>query len=638
MVSSRISGSLVLGCLGLLMGACTSTGPAAPDIGDLSPPPPPPAVPPAPPPISGGTLLVLRDQKTAVVSDPDRDRVYVVDLVGHKRSAVVTLEPGAEPGRLVEDSDGRVHLALRGAGAVLTVDPRDGKTLARRSLCAAPRGLAFESATQLLHVACAGGELVSIAPLAEKPSRTLQLDRDLRDVLVQGSRLLVSTFRKADLLVVDASGIVERSRPEKTQSVFSRNKFGRMFPGSTGGSISSEPDASPAIAYRMVAGPSDSVMMVHQRGMDSEVGTQPGGYGDGTTCTGIVESAVTAFGMGATTSVKSSAAMANAVLPVDLAVSPDGRSMALVAAGHAGTDRQLQFFSMSDVTEPPKPGDPCIDGGTVPPPGGGGMTPPPTDPPAPIDYRPPNGDVIAVAFDGAGNILVQTREPAATLQILTQRVPAIVLADDSRADLGHQLFHAATKGQLSCASCHAEGAEDGRKWTFAGIGTRRTQSLRGGVMDTAPFHWNGELRNFETLMHDVFQGRMGGGAVDRPHMDALVGWVDKVPGLKLAPKGHDDSAVDRGRSLFSSAAVGCATCHTGSDFTNGNSYDVGTGGTFQVPQLHSLAARAPYMHDGCATTLADRFGTKCGGDLRHGNTSQLTPAEIGDLIAYLESL
>jgi hypothetical protein len=581
---------------------------------------------------------VLRDQKSAVVSDPDRDRVYVVDLVGHRRSAVIALEPGAEPGRLIEDSDGRVHLALRGAGAVLTIDPRDGKTLARRSLCLAPRGLAFDGATQLLHVACAGGELVSIAPLAEKPSRTLQLDRDLRDVLVQGSRLLVTTFRKAELLVVDASGVVERSRPEKTQSVFSsRNKF-RMIPGVPGSSPTGDPDASPAVAYRLVAGPNQSVMMVHQRGMDSEVGTQPGGYGDGTTCTGIVESAVTSFGMGATTSVKSSAAIANAVLPVDLAVSPDGQSLALVAAGHAGSERQLQFFSMSDMTDPPKPGNPCVDGTTVPPPGGGGMTPPPTDPPAPVDYRPPNGEVIAVAFDNTGNILVQTREPSATLQILTQRVPEIVLADDSRADLGHQLFHAATKGQLACASCHAEGAEDARKWTFAGIGSRRTQSLRGGVMDTAPFHWSGDERSLEILMHDVFQGRMNGPAVDRERMQALAGWMDRIPGIKTAPKGNDDSAVQRGQELFRNPAVGCATCHNGADFTNGNSYDVGTGGAFQVPQLHSLAARAPYMHDGCAATLADRFGGKCGGDLRHGNTSQLTPAEIGDLIAYLESL
>ena len=635
MASSRISGSLVAGCLGLLTVACAAgTAPGPIESMDPPKPTPPAAVPAPPPPISGGTLLVLRDQKTAVASDPDRDRVYVVDLVAQKRSAVITLEPGAEPGRLVEDTDGRVHLALRGGGAVLTIDPSTGKTLARRAVCPAPRGLAFEASTQLLHVACAGGELVSIAPLAEAPTRTVQLDRDLRDVLVQGNRLLVTTFRKSELLVVGASGIVERTRPEKTQAVFSSpNKFGGMRPlppGVGGTNPTGELDASPAIAYRTVAGPGDMIMMVHQRGMDSTVGTQPGGYGDGTTCTGIVESAVTSFGMGTTTTVKSSAAMANTVLPVDMAISPDGKSLAVVAAGNAGGDRQLLFYSMSDVTEPPKPGDPCIDGTTVPP------TMPPPGEPEVIDYRPPNGEVIAVAFDNTGNVLVQSREPA-TLQILTKRSATIVLADESRTDLGHQLFHTATRGQLACASCHAEGAEDGRRWTFAGVGTRRTQSLRGGVMDTAPFHWSGELRNFETLMHDVFQGRMAGPAVDREQMGALVRWVDTVPVLKGAAHG-DKAAIERGQQLFVSAAVGCATCHNGNDFTNGNSYDVGTGGTFQVPQLHSLAARAPYMHDGCATTLADRFGGKCGGDVRHGNTSQLTQSEIGDLIAYLESL
>jgi len=43
------------------------------------------------------------------------------------------------------------------------------------------------------------------------------------------------------------------------------------------------------------------------------------------------------------------------------------------------------------------------------------------------------------------------------------------------------------------------------------------------------------------------------------------------------------------------------------------------------------------MHDGCAATLRDRFGA-CGGGELHGHTSQLTPAQIDDLVAYLESL
>jgi cytochrome c peroxidase len=54
--------------------------------------------------------------------------------------------------------------------------------------------------------------------------------------------------------------------------------------------------------------------------------------------------------------------------------------------------------------------------------------------------------------------------------------------------------------------------------------------------------------------------------------------------------------------------------------------------------LRNLQVRAPYMHDGCATTLKDRFDPNCGGGDKHGVTSHLTPAEIDDLVAYLETL
>ncbi|WP_437548016.1 hypothetical protein WME97_48425 [Sorangium sp. So ce367] len=43
------------------------------------------------------------------------------------------------------------------------------------------------------------------------------------------------------------------------------------------------------------------------------------------------------------------------------------------------------------------------------------------------------------------------------------------------------------------------------------------------------------------------------------------------------------------------------------------------------------------MHDGCAKTLRDRFDPVCGGD-RHGDVSALAPAQLDDLVAYLESL
>jgi hypothetical protein len=45
------------------------------------------------------------------------------------------------------------------------------------------------------------------------------------------------------------------------------------------------------------------------------------------------------------------------------------------------------------------------------------------------------------------------------------------------------------------------------------------------------------------------------------------------------------------------------------------------------------------MHNGCAPTLKDRFDKAlCGGGDAHGTTSGLSPAEIQDLIAFLESL
>jgi hypothetical protein len=45
------------------------------------------------------------------------------------------------------------------------------------------------------------------------------------------------------------------------------------------------------------------------------------------------------------------------------------------------------------------------------------------------------------------------------------------------------------------------------------------------------------------------------------------------------------------------------------------------------------------MHDGCATTLLDRFtNTRCGGGDAHGHTTQLEAAQLDDLVAYLRTL
>jgi cytochrome c peroxidase len=250
--------------------------------------------------------------------------------------------------------------------------------------------------------------------------------------------------------------------------------------------------------------------------------------------------------------------------------------------------------------------------------------------------NPPPGQVVAVTYSSSGVLLAQTREPAALWRADTGAT--VSLADDSRADTGHLIFHVNAGGGLACASCHPEGGEDGRVWNFACLGARRTQSIRGGISPTAPFHWDGSEANFSHLMDDVFSGRIAGPVLSDAQKASLQSWIDTIPALPPTA-GLDAAAVARGQALFDDPKVACATCHAGALLTNNTTVDVGTGQALQVPSLRGVAWRAPFMHTGCAATLADRFGAAtCGGGDQHGVTSTLTSAQVNDLTAYLESL
>src|SRR5207244_3845409 len=100
----------LLACPLLLAAACTD--PTEPP----TQPPPPWGVP-----ITGGTMLITRDGRHAVIADPDRNRILSVALADEQVVAEVALAPGDEPGRLIEDGAGRIHVALRHGGALLTL-------------------------------------------------------------------------------------------------------------------------------------------------------------------------------------------------------------------------------------------------------------------------------------------------------------------------------------------------------------------------------------------------------------------------------------------------------------------------------------------------------------------------------------
>jgi mono/diheme cytochrome c family protein len=130
---------------------------------------------------------------------------------------------------------------------------------------------------------------------------------------------------------------------------------------------------------------------------------------------------------------------------------------------------------------------------------------------------------------------------------------------------------------------------------------------------------------------------MSGQPLATEQISALQSWLFSLP-APPAPPTTDATGVAMGEALFTDASVGCSTCHSGAKLTNNATLNVNTGGVFQVPSLVGVGWRAPFLHDACAATLHDRFGPTCTDGVSHGQTSQLTPDQISDLVSYLETL
>jgi DNA-binding beta-propeller fold protein YncE len=547
-------------------------------------------------------LLVTRNGSTALAADPERAALFLVDLktLGVRE---VHVEAGDELGRVVEGADGVAYVLARRGGALLVVDLAQGAITRRVPVCAAPRGVAFDPATGVVHVACRSGQLVTFDAGTFARTRVLQLDPDLRDVLVRGSELVLTRFRSAELLVLDAQGKLLRRATPAPQ------------PGC----------ASATVAYRAVLAQNGEVLVAHQSSSDDAVGISSSAYGF--SCGGsLVNAFVTRASVGqavtrvpgeephdgvdnpiATIALRSQQMFNLATGPLDVAVSSNGQVAVLANGIGALGAASLGFGTLTDDAR--------------------GLA---ISSPSPMRIP---GEPVAVAFDAADGFVVQSREPA---QLVLADGRIVPLSADSRLDTGHQMFHLNTGLGIACASCHPEGDEDGHLWHFS-FGLRRTQPLQGGVLSRAPFHWNGELATMTDLVSEVMIKRMG--LQQAPSFDqvgALASWLDGLQAERNVDA-LDPAAVSRGTELFREPSIGCAACHSGPQFTDNQAHDVGTGGPFSTPTLLGVGLRSPLFHDGCAPAIDARFGI-CGGGDQHGTTSGLSEEERQDLLAYLKSL
>jgi cytochrome c553 len=472
------------------------------------------------------------------------------------------------------------------------------------------------------------------------------VERDLRDVIVKNGAISVTKFRSAEILRLGANGSILRRDSMQPNGL-----------------------SVPHVAWRAVESQTHGTLLVHQDHSTTSIPTQAvGGYGFGpggavgSSCAMMNDTTGAELG---TASLFVGPFGGSAVLPVDIAISPDETYVvvALAGDGFSPSMPELAVVLLASFLAPSADSSGAFEGsgsvsstgtvfadsgsaiavssGTVETIGTSGSL---GSPNTVVEFAPEQP--IAVAFDSMGRLLVQSREPA-VLHILDAQTVApgspvpsplggkqVVLSTTSRDDTGHDIFHAMAGAPIACASCHPEGGDDGHVWILDG-NARRTPSLRGTIAGTAPYHWPGDEADFTVLSNDVYTGRMGGQMLTSDQTTALMNWVQSIP-APPAPSWVDSSAASRGKAIFEGPTAACSTCHSGPKLTNNQTMNVSTCGSFQVPPLVGVGWRAPLMHNGCAATFADRFG-KCATS-GHGSLQGLSAADISDLTAYLDSL
>ncbi|MBN2137087.1 MAG: c-type cytochrome [Sedimentisphaerales bacterium] len=197
----------------------------------------------------------------------------------------------------------------------------------------------------------------------------------------------------------------------------------------------------------------------------------------------------------------------------------------------------------------------------------------------------------------------------------------------------------------SCASCHPGGARvDALNWDLMNDGLGNPKNTKSmlmahetppamalGVRDTA------ELAVRAGIKHIQFAVRP---EADAAAIDEYLKSLKPVPSPYLE-KGKLSDSAKRGQEIFEKAS--CSKCHPAPLYTTLKKYNIGTGRDrekdleFDTPTLIEVWRTAPYLHDGRSARMEDVLTKHNPGD-RHGQTSDLTDAEIADLAQFVLSL
>jgi len=228
--------------------------------------------------------------------------------------------------------------------------------------------------------------------------------------------------------------------------------------------------------------------------------------------------------------------------------------------------------------------------------------------------------------------------------------PRIPLVDLTTLENGDWMYStveffngsATNPNRVTCNTCHT--------WYFS-AGFINAAGLQAQPLfdlgQTGPWLYGANFDDLIDKTHALFNshGVVGGpltAMAESLMTDFQESGVSRTPSPFLNDDGSMTAEALAGKALFEGVA-NCSSCHAGSWFIPIDEADrtiaagVGTGmAPINVTSLLGLWSTGPYLHDGSAETLLDVLTSNTGD--AHGVTSSLTPTELDQIVAYLQSL